>query len=277
MSFVKVNIRKKTDGAAGAPQGKDPHIVLWDWNDVKTSPTRDSNRIKLEGGYVFLDGKYAIKIEATSSSISMPRASEGEEDGVSWQALPEFSHPGSPLEIEEFFANMTNKSLGLAVRVGDCDGDEEPYYKVYGSKCNPLSLLVEGQDNNEGVKDTIRFQQFRRSSTLPGRYYGNFTFDEAEVVAADSVTPDVAAGSGEYQLQDNAAPTAITGLANAVHGGTYTLIGSGGTNPATITSGGNFILAGAADWQGLAGARITLKAYEQEPGTFVFFEHSRSA
>ena len=277
MSFVKVNIKKSTQGAAGAPQGKDPHIVVFDWNEVKTTPTRDANRIKMEGGFVFHVGKYAIKIEGTSSSISLPRTSEGEEDAVSFQALPEFSHPGSPLEIEEFFANNTNKPLGVAVRVGDCDGTEEPYYKVYGSRCNPLSLLVEGQDNNEGVKDMVRFQQFRRSATLPGRYYGNFTFDTAEVVPADATEVDVAAGTGEYQLQDNSVATAISNLVNAVHGGTYTLIGSGGTNPATIASGGNFILAGATDWQGLAGARITLKAYDQGAGTFVFFEQSRSA
>ena len=277
MSFVKVNIKKKTTGAAGAPQGKDPHIVVFDWNEVKTTPSRDANRIKMNGSFIFLAGKYAIKIEATSSSISLPRTSEGEEDAVSFQSLPEFSHPGSPLEIEEFFANNTNKPLGVAVRVGDCDGDEEPYYKVYGSKCNPLSLLVEGQDNNEGVKDMVKFQQFRRSATLPGRYYGTFTFDEAELVAVDAATPDVAAGNGEYQLQDNTVPTAITGLANATHGGTYTLIGSGGDNPSTIAAGGSFILAGATDWQGLAGHRITVKAFEQEAGTFVFFEHSRSA
>ena len=136
--------------------------------------------------------------------------------------------------------------------------------------------MVEGTDNNEGVKDLIKFQQFRRSQSLPGRYYSNFTFDEANLVTVDAVVVDVAVGSGEYQLQDNTVATAITDLTNAEHNGTYTVIGSGGTNPATISSGGTFILAAATDWTGLAGARITLKAYEQAAGVFVFFEHSRS-
>lgn len=276
MSFVKVNIPKASNGAAGAPQGKDTDIVVFDWADVVFTPPRDSNGIKMVGSFQFKPGKYAVKIYATSSSINLPRNGEGEEDSVGFSSLPEFSHPGSPLEIEEFIQNMTNRALGVAVRVGDCDGTEDPYYKVYGSKCNPLSLLPEGQDNNEGVKDLIKFQQFRRAKSLPGRYYGTFTFDEANLVPADATTPDVAAGSGEYQLQDNTVATAITGLANATHGGTYTLLGSGGTNPSTIAAGGNFILAGATDWQGLAGSRITLKAYEQDAGNFVFFEHSRS-
>ncbi len=276
MSFVKINIPKSTKGAAGAPQGKNTDIILFDWADVVFTPTRDSNGVKMVGGFQFKPGKYAIKIYGTSSSINLPRSSEGEEDSMGFTALPEFSHPGSPLEIEEFIANMTNRALGVAVEVGECDGDE-PYYKVYGSKCNPLNLMVEGQDNNEGVKDLIKFNQFRRGSVLPGRYYGTFTFDEANLVAADATAVDVANGSGEYQLQDNAVATAILDLLNPFHGGTYSLIGSGGANPATIASGGKFILAGATDWQGVAGARITLKAYAQGAGEFVFFEQSRSA
>jgi|GEM_PF-138800 len=275
MSFVKVNIPRSRDGA-GTAQSIDTDIIIWDWDEVKTSPKRDSRKVKMEGSFQFKDGKYAIKMYGTSSSISLPRTPEGEEDSVGFTALPEFNHPGSPVEIEEFIANMTNRPLGVAVRVGDCDGDGEPHYKIYGSKCNPLSLMAEGQNNNEGVMDLMRFQQFRRSKNLPGRYYGTFTFDEATVVVADETTVDVANGDGEYQLQDNTVATEITTLENAVHGGTYTLLGSGGTNPATITAAGDFILAGATDWQGLAGSRITLKAYDQGAGSFVFFEHSRS-
>lgn len=275
MSFVKVNLPKTSKAAAGAPQGKDPNIVVFEWPEIKTYPKRDANGIKLDGGIVFYPGKYAIKIYATSSSISLPPTSDGEEDSVGFNTLPEFSHPGSPLEFEEFIQNMTNRSLGVAVRTGECDG-EEPYYKIYGCKSNPLSLLLEGQDNNEGLKNLVKFQQFRKSTTLPARYSGTFTFDTATLVPADATTVDVSEGSGEYQLQDNSVATAISNLSNATHGETYTLIGSGGTNPATIASGGNFILAGATDWQGLAGARITVQAYEQAAGSFVFFEQSRS-
>ncbi len=275
--FTKINIGRSQKAASGAPQGKSPHILVWDWEEVLSMPPRDGNGIKLEGGINFRPGKYAVKIYATSSSISLPRTSEGEEDQVGFNSLPEFSHPGSSLEIEEFIANMTNRPLGVAVQTGDCDGGES-YYKVYGTPCNPLSLLVEGQDNNEALKDMMKFQQFRKSIVLPARYYGTFTFDEANLVPADVTAVDVVNGSGEYQLQDNALATEIVDLSNAVHQGTYTLIGSGGTNPATITAASaNFILAGSTDWQGLAGSRITLKAYAQGAGEFVFIETSRSA
>lgn len=274
MSFVKVDIPKTTKGAAGSPQGKNPMIVVFDWADILTSPARDANGIKMLGDYVFKPNKYAVKLYATSSSISLPRTSEGEEDQVSFSSMPEFTHPGSPLEIEEFIQNMTNRSLGIAVQTGDCDGGES-FYKIYGTPCNGLSLIVEGMDNNEALKDLFKFQQFRKSNTLPGRYFGNFTFAEANLVAADAVVIDVAAGAGEYQLQDNAAPTAITDLTNATHGAAYTVLGSGGLNPASVAHGAKFILADGTDWTAQAGSRLTLKAYTVGAGEFVFFEQSR--
>ena len=260
----------------GAPQGKDPEIVLFDWDELLRSPKRDNRKVKGVGSFVFKDGKYAIKMYGTSSTISLPLTSEGEEDAVGSNSLPEWSHPGSSLAIEEFYANMTNRSLGVAVRVGECDG-EDTYYKIYGTKCNPLSLMVEVQDNNEGLKTLVKFQQFRKSTAVPMRYYGTFTFPEATLVPADAAEIDVTNGDGEYQLQDNAAPVTITGLANAEHAGVYTLIGSGGDNPAILEAvNAKLFLAQATDWQGLAGSRITLKAYEQAEGEFVFFEQSRS-
>lgn len=274
MNFVKVNLPKAGNGA-GVTQEKDVNIVIFEWDEVKTFPARDSKGVKLQGNIEFKDGKYAILMYATSSSISTPRTTEGEEDQIGRTSLPEFSHPGSTLEFEEFCENKINTGLGVAVRVYE-DEAGESYYKIYGTRGNPLYLMDEGQDNNEAIKNMVRFQQFRPSKHLPARYYGTFTFDEANLVPADAETVNVDSGSGEYQLQDNAAVTAISDLTNAVHGGTYTLIGSGGTNPATIAAGGNFILAGATDWQGVAGARITLKAYSQGE-TFVFFEQSRSA
>ncbi|TQI72275.1 hypothetical protein JM79_3232 [Gramella sp. Hel_I_59] len=277
MSYVKINVLKSAlGGAIGASEGKDNHIVIWDWDDVKNAPGRDSKKIKMPGQFLFKENKYAILMYATSTTIDLPRSSDGEEDNISVTSLPQFRYPGSPLEIEEFFANWTGRSIGVAVKVGSCDGGEA-FYRVFGTKCKPLSLMFEGQNNNDGTSDLVKFQQFGKSNLLPGRYYGTFTFDEAELVDQDTATPDVLAGSGEYQLQANTVPTAITALSNPVHGGVYTLIGSGGANASTIAAAEEKIfLLGGVDWTADAGARITLKAYEHTEGSFIFLEQARS-
>jgi hypothetical protein len=270
--MIHPNIKKTK---SGAPQGKDPNIIVFDFEDVQASPGRDARGVVMTGNYVFKAGAYAGAIYATSSSISLPRGLEGDEDKTAYSQVPEFSHPGSPLDVEEWIHDNRNKSLGLAVRVGSCDG-EQAYYKVYGTKCNPLRLIVEGTDDNEGVMDVMRFEMSRPSDTPPGRYYGTFTFDTATVVAADATTVDVSNGSGEYQLTDNAAATEITALSNAVNGGKYTLIGSGGANPATLDEDGAFQLLDGASWQGIAGARITFMAFKNGASSFIFVEQSRS-
>lgn len=261
--------------ASGAPRGKDTEIVIFRWDQITSNNGRDARGVMITGNYAFGAGMYATQVYATSSSISLPRGIEGDEDKTAYSQVPEFAHPGSPLEIEELQFDLMNKPLGVAVRVGACDG-ETPYYKVYGSKCNPLRLIVEGQDDNEGVMDIMRFEMSRPSSVPPGRYTGTFTLDTATVVAADATAVDVSGGNGEYQLTDNTGATEITNLSNAVNGGKYTLIGSGGSNPATLDADGAFILLEDAAWQGIAGARITLMAFDHGANGFKFIEHSRS-
>ena len=259
---------------SGAPQGKDTEIIIFRWDEMASKPTRDSKGVVMEGTFVPKAGKYSNQTYATSSSISLPRGIEGDEDKTAYTQVPEFSHPGSPLEIEELQYDIMNKPLGLAVKVGGCDG-EEPYYKVYGTCCNPLRLIVEGTDSNEGVMDIMRFEMSRPSKVPPGRYYGTFPLATATTVAADATVVDVSNGDGEYQLTDNAAATEITDLTNASHGGVYTLLGSGGSNPATVADGGNFLLLDGADWQGIAGSRLTLKAFDNG-ASIKFIELSRA-
>ncbi|WP_044403398.1 hypothetical protein [Lacinutrix sp. Hel_I_90] len=259
----------------GAAESKNFEIVVIDINDLAQHPTRNTNGVVMITDYVTKPGKYWTKIQVTSSKTSLPVTSEGEEDNVSISALPEFSIPGSTLTAEEFVQNYTNRSLVVGQEVGGCGGGS-PFYRMFGSRCAPLSLIVEGQNNNDATMWLLKFQQFAKTDVLPGRYTGNFTFDTATTVAADATTVDVDNGSGEYQLTDNTVPTVITDLTNAVVGEVYTLLGSGGTNPATIeASNAKFFLSGAVDWQGLSGSRLTLEALDAGGGTFLFMEKSR--
>jgi hypothetical protein len=270
--FLKPKIE---NSKAGSPQGKDTNVIVFDFAKVSKWPVRDEGKVKMLGNIEFLKGSYVQEIYATSSSISTPKSSEGDEDNVGFTGTPEFSHPGSSLDIEEFIAYATNKQLGVAFRLGGCDGGEQ-YYKVFGTPCNPLRLLVEGQDDKEGVKDLMKFEQSRKADLLPGRYYGTWQKASAFPVDADSATVDLDFGTGEYQLSDNTTALIITDLINSVNNHVYTLIGSGGSNPATIESSNTkFLLKGGVDWQGLSNSRITLKAFDNGSET-VFVEQSRS-
>lgn len=260
----------------GSAENKSFEVILIDINDIATHPARDDNNVSIVGNYVMKSGKYVTKLQVSSSKTSLPFTSEGEEDNVSISALPEFSFPGSTLEFEEFVANWTNRSVIVAVQVGACGGSGS-FYRVYGSKCAPLSLLVEGQNNNDATMGLVKFQQFAKTDLMPGRYTGTFTLDTATTVAADATTVDVTNGDGEYQLTDNSVATIITDLTNASNNGKYTLLGSGGTNPATIqSSNANFVLVGGVDWQGLSGATITFNAIDAGSSDHVFIEISRT-
>lgn len=271
--YTNPNILAKGKGAA---ESKSFEIVLFDLNDILSSPGRDANGVKNVGDYVFKPSKYATKMQVTASKTSLPVTSEGEEDNISISSLPEFYVPGSSLEIEEFIQNWTNRSVGVGVRVGACGGGEQ-FYRIFGSKCAPISIIIEGQNNNDGTGYLFKFQQFAKTDLMPARYYGNFTFATATVVDVGDTVVDVTNGNGEYQLQDNTVATVITNLTNAQAAGVYTLLGSGGVNPATIeASNANFLLAGAVDWQGLSGTRLTVEAFEVAGGAFIFVEKSRS-
>lgn len=104
MSFVKLNLDKAGNGA-GVSQDKDSQIVVFSWNDIAFMPKRDAKGIKLAGNILFKDGDYAIQMYATPSTISLPGTAEGEEDQIGRTSLPEFNHPGSTQEFEEFSQN----------------------------------------------------------------------------------------------------------------------------------------------------------------------------
>ncbi|MFC0605901.1 hypothetical protein [Winogradskyella pulchriflava] len=273
MSYSNPSIVEKGRGSA---ESKSFEIIIMDVNDIATFPTRDSSNVAMSGNFVMKDGKYVTKMQVSSSKTSLPVTSEGEEDNVSISALPEFSFPGSTLAFEEFVANWTNRSVIVAVQVGACGGGSS-FWRVYGSQCAPLSLLLEAQNNNDATMGLIKFQQFAKTDLMPGRYSGTFTLATvADTVDADATTVDVSNGNGEYQLQDNTGATEITDLTNATNNGKYTILGSGGSNPATISTGGNFVLVGGVDWTGTSGATITFNAIDAGSSDHVFIEISRT-
>ncbi|TXE18617.1 hypothetical protein ES692_06120 [Psychroserpens burtonensis] len=273
MSYVKPSLISKSSGSA---ENKSFEVIVMDVNDIASFPVRNANGVTMVNNYVMKTGKYITKIQVSTSKTSLPVTSEGEEDNVSISSLPEFSVPGSSLDFEEFVANWTNKSVIVGVQVGACGGGSA-FYRMFGSQCAPLSLLLEGQNNNDATMNLAKFQQFAKTNLMPGRYTGTFTLATVtDTVAADATVVDATDGQGEYQLTVNTTATIITDITNAVTNGKYTLLGSGGAEPATIENGGNFHLAGGVDWQGLAGDTITFNALDAGSADHFFVETSRT-
>lgn len=94
-------------------------------------------------------------------------------------------------------------------------------------------------------------------------------YSSAATQTDDDTTPSVN-GVSVLVTIDNTSPTAITQLDNAVAGQVITIIGAGGTNPATIADSGNFNLSAA--WSGGADDALTLVT----PDGSTWYETGRS-
>ena len=278
--YVDLDILKPTKAAPGAPESRDPNIVIVKTANIVSSPARDANGVKMEGTYVFAAGTYAIKLYATPSSIKIIKSSDGDEDAVSITQGLEFAHPGDELTLNEFLQNYTGESVIAFVNTGACEGGNA-YYKVIGSKCTPLSLKFEGQNDNDATKNIMKFDAFKKSNNVPGFYYGNLTFASVlATIAADATTVDTTPGSGQYQLTvGSAAVVEITDLVNGSNGDVITLLGSGGAYPTDIlASEAKFEMVDGADWSALAGATITFKGFKNgaTAADILWIEQSRT-
>lgn len=264
MTYIKKSVLKSLNTAPGAPENRDPNIVIVATEDVLTAPGRDSKGVRIDGIYLFKAGTYAIKVYATPSSIKLNKGVDGDEDAMGVTQGLEFSAPGDELELNELIQNSIGKSVIAFVKTGSC-GAGAPFYKVVGSICTPLQMKLEGQNDNDATKNLFKYEAFKKTNVVPGFYYGTLTFETIlATIAADAVTVDVTPGSGEYQLTDGtAAPVAITDLVNGSHGDVVTLKGSGGTYPSTIAAAAaKFELLNGADWTANAGESITFKGYK---------------
>lgn len=267
MDYTEIDIPRSSKSAAGAPENRDPNIIIIATDGVSVEPPRDGKGVRYDGNYVFLAGRYANKIYATSSSIKATKAFDGDEDAIGINQGLEFAHPGDSLELNEFAQNWLNKNCIVMVKTDAC-GTGSPYYKVYGSKCTPLQLKLEGQDDNDATKNVFKFEAFKKTDRVPGFYYGTLTFATVlATIAADAATVDVTLGSGEYQLTTGGiAAAALTDLVNGSHGDVITLLGSGGGFPSTIASAAaKFELLDGTDWTANAGESITFKGYKNGP------------
>jgi len=270
MSYVKVNVSKPSKVAPGRGGDKKNKVTIVDVADLLVEAKRDDKGIVINDKHIFKENAYAINIEVTPSSIAGKGNSDGDLDaeGVTQELV--FEHPGSEQEIREFRANMLGRDVMIFVE--RCSDGQ---INQYGEACNPMRMKFEATDDKDVNKTVFTFNSVVKGKDI-AIYKNTLTLSEpVATVAADATSIDLSAGEGEYQLTDNAAATEITTATNAVDGMRFTVLGSGGTNPATIT-GNDFILSNGASWTGLANAKITFQAFKDGAASWKFIEISRS-
>lgn len=272
MTYSKIDVLK-SGRMAGTGGGMKALISVIDLDDIVHSGlARDSKGIVIAGPIVFNSGRYAIQIEATQSTIKAGEKVEGEDDAEGIIQTVEFSHPGDSVAIREFLYNWIGKNIIVVIEKCS-DGT----MKLYGSPCAPLKLSYAGDIDKAKNGQVITLKSSQVGPPI-ANYTGTLTYDSVKgTVAADATTVNVAAGEGEYQLTDGtSSAAAITTLSNPVNGGKYTLLGSGGSHPSTISAGGDFILTNGTAWSALSGEKITFQAFKDGASSYSFIELSRT-
>lgn len=269
--YVNVDVTKPAKRSPGAGGNKKDIITLVDINDLVSEASRDDKGIVITGNHQFKPNAYAIQLYVTPSSISGKPKTEGEidEEGIIQELV--YSHPGSAKEIREHRANWLGRNCLIFVKHCD-DGSVDQY----GSLCAPMRMQFEATDDKDVNKTVFTFTSTNKGPDV-AIYEGTLTLSSvAATVPADATTVDLSSGEGEYQLTDNSSDTVITTATNAVDGMVFTLLGSGGSHPATIGTTGDFVLKNGNSWTALAGATITFKAFKDGASSWMFYELSRT-
>ena len=271
MSYVKVSVTKPGANAGIGGDHKDK-VVLFDWDDVTGGYERDSKGIVITGPLAFKPGAYMVEVYATLHTINPTAKTTGDPDNKGVVQGVKFNHPGNTQEIREFRFNWMNKNIGIIDR--KCSSSD---MDMYGSPCNPLQMNFDYKNDKDANSSEFTFESTGKGPDI-AVYNGTLTLSSVTgTIAADETSPDVVSGEGQYQLTTgSASAVVITTLDNASDGKVYTLLGSGGTYPSTITAANDFILANGTTWTASLGAQITVKAFKTGVSSYKFIEVSRS-
>lgn len=271
--YLPKNIDSPSVPGSGAATPKDPNVAIMKREDILAWPVRDANGVLMEGDFTMKSGKKAIYVYMTGVNQAPGYETEGDVDmeGVLQKFIG--THPGDTLDAHEFFQN--NLGQDLIVVYGSCSDTSK---RVYGTKCSPLRLKNVFKSDKDGNQHTFTFEQIQKTRFVPGFYNGNIPYGAP---TATDVSIDLTIVNGEqYKVEALDATAAITiPTFDHVHGTKLTLIGSGGADPATLTSGDKttvtVILKDDATWVALENATITFNVFDAD-GTIYLIEESRT-
>lgn len=272
--YVRQNVTKGSTPGSGAASPKDPNVAIYLAEDLISMPVRNARGVKAEGDFVTKPGKFPIYVYMTGVNQVLGFETEGDVDAEQIKPTITATHPGKRLEAFEFFQNHLGQDLIIVT--GDCSTPEKMYW---GSKCTPMRMKANFTANNEKTGFEFTFEQVQGSRFVPAIWEGNVTYDSP---TATDVTLDLLVATGtQYEVEslDLTAAISVTSI-DLPAGALVTLIGSGGSDPATLANGdltgATAILKDGTQWVALDGATITLEVFDD--GTDIFLiERNRTA
>lgn len=162
--YYRISIPRKQ--GAGAAVIKGDRVYIYDAMDILTDIEREYGDTDAVGNLVLKDGYKGISIQVSRSSISCGYEQSGEIDARVFADKVEFDYPGDTIAMENFIEAFSQK--GVVIIVTSCDG----FCKIYGRKCNPLSLSSEHKDNKDGLGTHVLFSQEVGDIYIPRVYNG---------------------------------------------------------------------------------------------------------
>ena len=267
------SVNKPEVAGAGASTPKDPNVHIVRNKDVQTWPVRNSKGVLMIGDLVMKPGKKVISVYMTGVNQKPNYNTEGDVDKEQIMQKFEATHPGDELEAHEFYQN--NLGEDLTIFYGNCATASK---RVYGTPCAPLRMKGGFEDNKDGRGFNFNFEQIQGTRFVPGHFNGNMP---TSAPTATDVTIDMLKANGyQYKVEalDTTAAISLSDF-DMVHGDVVTLIGSGGSDPATLTDGdlteATVILKDGQDWTALENATISFDVVDG--GTTIYLvEKNRS-
>ncbi|MBP3420475.1 MAG: hypothetical protein J6K74_07800 [Marinifilaceae bacterium] len=160
MTYTPVSIPKTNNGGRTKP--KDAEIIIGRFKDVKSWPEPDAKGVVITEDIELNTGANVITIECTASTIAVSQTTEGDPDNKGVKQKLEFERPGTgDVDFEEFCENNVNEDLFAIVRY--ISGNVN---KLFGYKGNPLQMVSETTDNNEGDKTKITLESVLRGRRI---------------------------------------------------------------------------------------------------------------
>ncbi|QCW20051.1 hypothetical protein [Flavobacterium psychrophilum] len=236
MNMFRKSVPKPAPGA-GAPKGKDQYVTIAYVADLvkEAFPRPDENGVLLQGNIIFKPGARFEKIYETDESQKASHKFEGDADAGGFLKSFVGTHPGDELAINEFVQNNIEEPVILLYPI-DCNTGLR---KVVGLPCNPMYLKAEFEDSKDGAKHTLTYEQRRRDRHVAKFYSGEITYLENAITPTTAIALATVSGF-VYQLPANTSGL-ITDISisaiDIAHKKTISIVGSGGSEPATLSGG----------------------------------------
>lgn len=218
----------KPKSGSGAPTPKRGEAILAMKKHILSVPAIGIDGVTYEGSFVFKGDASFSRLYMTPSTQAASYESSGESDAMGRKSKYVGVYPGTDKEFMKFLKE--NMDEEFIIFYGPCNSVEK---KVMGDYCNPMKLKVSGEDNKDGNKNTLTFEEEVISNVGIMFYEGDITFAAPRTSGA-ALALDKDTGL-TVQLESAAvtADIAVTGT-DLENGTIVTLIGGGGVAPLTL-------------------------------------------